>query len=305
MLSFKDNPDFEHSRDNTEYKVVVKASDGGLTEWVEYFKVTVTLLDVEEEGEVKWTVDPDGTTGTEAAGQALLEFQAGAILTAAVSDPDGPDTLDNITWKWYRSSSKSATGTMIDGADALTAAYTVSDDANSNDVGMYLRAVATYTDRRGDNKTAEFVSPYPVRPAKVQQNSIPEFAPTAVAREVQEGPAGMIVGAPVTATDADGDVLNYTLDGTDVASFEIDQATGQITTDAALDYDTLAEADRTLTVTVTATDSAGGDSDPVATVTINLLDVNEAPDFVVDPNDATTSIAGMAADKNEEGVGTA
>ena len=146
VLSFKDNPDFEHSRDDTTYKVVVKASDGGLTQWVEYFKVTVILLDREEDGKVEWTVDPDGAGG-EGPNQDLLEFQAGAILTATVSDPDGPVTLTNVTWKWYRSSSRSATGTVIDGAEA--AAYTVSDDADSYDVGMYLRAVATYTDRRG------------------------------------------------------------------------------------------------------------------------------------------------------------
>ena len=45
---------------------------------------------------------------------------------------------------------------------------------------MYLRAVATYTDSRGRNKTAEFVSPHPVRPAKVENNSPPEFASTAL-----------------------------------------------------------------------------------------------------------------------------
>ena len=163
MLRFKDNPDFE-ARESKIYKVVVKASDGGLTEWVEYFKVTVTLLDVEEEGEVAWTVDPDGAVG-EDGDQDLLEFQAGATLTATVSDPDGPDggtDLTNIRWKWYRSSSKSATGTMIDGADALTGMPTPCRmNAESNDIGMYLRAVATYTDRRGVNKTAEFVSHLP------------------------------------------------------------------------------------------------------------------------------------------------
>ena len=102
----------------------------------------------------------------------------------------------------------------------------------------------------------------------------------------------MIVGAPVTATDADGDVLNYRLVtvGTDAASFAIDQATGQITTAAALDYDpttTTPTPIRIFTITVTATDSAGGntvetpetDVPDSATVTINLLDVNEPPVF--------------------------
>ena len=38
----------------------------------------------------------------------------------------------------------------------------------------------------------------------------------------------MVVGAPVTAMDADGDVLNYTLGGAAATSFRIDQETGQI-----------------------------------------------------------------------------
>ena len=73
---------------NNTYNAVVRASDGGVTTWVEYFKVTVTVLNVEEKGKVAWTVDPDGTGGIEAPVPPLLEFQAGAILTAAVTDPD-------------------------------------------------------------------------------------------------------------------------------------------------------------------------------------------------------------------------
>ena len=80
---------------------------------------------------------------------------------------------------------------------------------------------------------------------------MPEFATTATARDVQEAlKAGSNVGAPVTATDVDRDVLNYTLavqysvaaDGTRTEivadlPFKIDQATGQIMTNAKLDFD--------------------------------------------------------------------
>ena len=43
--------------DNT-YKVVVVASDGGRTNLINWFKVTVNVTDMEEEGKVTWTVDP-------------------------------------------------------------------------------------------------------------------------------------------------------------------------------------------------------------------------------------------------------
>ena len=91
VLTFKAPPDFESKvqADGTTadpYKVVVQASDGGLTEWVEYFKVTVEILDQEEEGKVTWTVDTRRPLWGNPL--SLLEFQAGAELTATVTDLD-------------------------------------------------------------------------------------------------------------------------------------------------------------------------------------------------------------------------
>ena len=309
VLSFMAEPDYETALDageNNEYKVVVQASDGGVTTWVQYFKVTVNVLDVEEDGEVTWTVDPDGTANTdEDAGQTLLEFQAGAVLTATVTDLDGPATIvaDTTAWRWHRSPSNTGPWTMISDENdvpEMSATYTASDTADNNDVGMYLRATANYTDRRGSDKTADFVSLHTVKATKVENNSLPEFAPTAVERNVQEELAGANVGPPVTARDADDHVLNYDLlVGTAPVTpenfadyFAVNQATGQITTAAALNYETPGEGWQTVTdpvteivtktflVTVRATDSAGGETggtgadDPDhATVTITLLNV--------------------------------
>ena len=69
--------------------------------------------------------------------------------------------------------------------------------------------------------------------------------------------AGENIGDPVTATDADaGDTLTYTLGGADMDSFDIDDATGQLMTKAALDYEAPADADtdNAYEVTVTASD---------------------------------------------------
>ena len=46
-------------KDN-EYNVVVQASDRGKMDQHNWFKVTVTVVNVDETGEVTWTVDPDG-----------------------------------------------------------------------------------------------------------------------------------------------------------------------------------------------------------------------------------------------------
>ena len=75
-------------------------------------------------------------------------------------------------------------------------------------------------------------------------------------------PSGTVIGEPVTAeTDntltSDGtetpDRLTYTLGGTDAASFSIARDTGQLSTKAALDYETK----QSYAVTVTATDPGG------------------------------------------------
>ena len=62
----------------------------------------------------------------------------------------------------------------------------------------------------------------PVEPEP--ENNAPEFAAATATRSVAENTAaGMPVGAPVTATDADDDTLTYTLGGSDAGSFAIDE----------------------------------------------------------------------------------
>ena len=66
VLTFASSPDFEAptggtANDSNTYQVVVQASDGGVESFVNWFKVTVTVTDVEEPGMVaEWDVDADG-----------------------------------------------------------------------------------------------------------------------------------------------------------------------------------------------------------------------------------------------------
>ena len=103
-------------------------------------------------------------------------------------------------------------------------------------------------------------------------NNAPEFAAGEDdARSVAENTAaGENIGAPVMATDTDaGDTLTYTLGGADMASFDIDGATGQLMTKAALDFETK----DSYTVEVMADDGNGG-TDTI-TVIITVTDVPE------------------------------
>ena len=139
----------------------------------------------------------------------------------------------------------------------------------------------------------------------VPTNTAPAFASATATRSVAENTAaGGNIGAAVAATDSDaGDVLTYTLGGTDMASFNINGATGQLMTQAMLDHETKAS----YTVMVTVTDRAGL-TDSI-TVTITVTDENEAPMFadetatrMVDENtaaDMTIGDAFMATDPDD------
>ena len=94
-------------------------------------------------------------------------------------------------------------------------------------------------------------------------------------RSVQENTASdRNIGDSVTATSYHSDyTIAYTLSGTDDDSFSIDATSGQLKTDAALDYETK----NSYSVTITATDD--DDFSSTIDVTINVTDVNEAPQF--------------------------
>ena len=106
-------------------------------------------------------------------------------------------------------------------------------------------------------------------------NSAPTFTDgTATDRRIAENSvADVNIGTPVAATDADDDPRTYSLGGTDVNSFAIDDSTGQIKTKDPLDF----EVKSRYSVTVSVDDNRGG-TDSID-VTIIIIDVNEAPKF--------------------------
>ena len=122
-------------------------------------------------------------------------------------------------------------------------------------------------------------------------NTAPVFATDTTSRSFTEtvGDAAVTdqgeVGAVVTATDADGDSLIYTLEGTDAAKFYIVADTGQIRTDFNQKYDR--ETQASYSVTVKADDSNGG-SDTIA-VTINVDNAEEKPVAPAIPTVTATS----------------
>ena len=318
VLEFTSAPDFEDpkggaSDDAITYNATVTATsdDGAGSTNTDTYSVSVKLTDVPEDGEVSWTVDPDGGATHTPGTPKLTQFQVDASVMASVEDGDISGATKTVVathtdvpaapiWRWYRSPDKVSDGTEISGATTDT--YTVTPA----DVGMYLRVVAIYRIAGNvDQETASLTSDYPVLAARVGANKL-KFDPSALKRSVAEGKKGASVGDPVTATGGHG-AVNYTLGdattGVDNDRFKVDQKTGQITTNVDFNSEgegaataspaaagSCAEAasgspDTECIVTVRATDASGSATAAAAsagvfvdaTVTITLTDVNEKP----------------------------
>ena len=242
------------------YTVTVTASDGTLTATVD---VTVTVTNIDEAGTVALSTN---------------EPSARAEITAALTDPD--EGVTGAVWQWERSSDGNT-----DWADIGTSSpsYTPVD----GDVGYHLRATASYTDGHGPGKTARTASTQAVQAGA---NRPPEFDSATATREVPENTeAGADVGAPVTAADPDtGDTPAYTLGGTDATFFDIDASTGQLQTQAALDYETKSG----YTLTMTASD---GTLTATVDVTVTITNIDEAGTVALSTNQPSARAETTAA----------
>ena len=104
-------------------------------------------------------------------------------------------------------------------------------------------------------------------------NSDPEFDPASYTFSVSEDASTADTVGTVSATDPDeGDTVSYSITaGNGDGKFMIDGGTGEITVNAALDYETTDE----YRLTVEASDERGGTD--TATVTVTVTDVAEDP----------------------------
>ena len=323
VLTFKSPPNYEvqTDRDGTTtagatavttddiYHVEIVASGTILVD------ATVTVLNVDDLG--KATLDH-------------LQPAEDVEFTASVSDEDdgvktaATDDARNLLdpaiaeWKWERSQSGTSGWSIIAGEAGES--YT----PKTEDVGYYLRATASYSNRdytdttdpnyaaNAPVRTASKRSEYPVK-ASTNVNQGPVFPDSdedtdgkQQNRAVDENDKNAPVGGAVSARDA-GDVLEYSLgdvlafqtraaDGTlsDAVDsvpgdFNIDEATGQISADGSLNH----EAAAFYTVVVTATDPFRATDTVTVTITVN--DVNDAPRF-------TTGSTGTSTGAIREGV---
>ena len=125
-------------------------------------------------------------------------------------------------------------------------------------------------------------------------NRAPVFAEgSGATRAVAENTAsGTDIGAAVSASDADGDALTYSLGGADAASFAVGAATGQLGVLEPLDHESRAS----YSVTVTAADPQGATAS--IGVTISVTDTDEPPGKPDAPAVSSASSSGLSVSWN-------
>ena len=240
------------------YTVVVIVSDGSLTDEI---TVTITVTDVPESPTNTAPAFTDGSSTTRSIAE---NTRAGVNIGAPVSatDADSGDTLtyalggpDGSSFDIEPTSGQLRTRVALDYETKVS--YTVTVTVSDGSLTDAISVTITVTD-------------VPESPT----NRGPTFTEgSTTTRSVAENTgSGVNIGAPVAATDVDNDSLTYTLSGLDAASFGINSTTGQLRTNAPLDYETK----RTYTVTVTVSDGSLTDAISV-TITVTDLDDQQSP----------------------------
>ena len=225
VVTFAKTPNYEAPEDAGgdnvyEFRVVATDLQSGSSRRNVGTDVTVTVGDVEEAGTL--TVDN-------------LSPAAGQTVTFRLTDPDGGIDTTSMTWV-IQSLATGGSWARVSGVltpASATFPWVVDEDVT----GKAIRAMVTYTDRRGSGKTA-LSQQTAEATADPIANAPPRFRGGST-WSVEEGPAGGVVGTPTSVTDRDNDALTYGIQsGQDAALFEIDPSTGQVSLAQALDFET-------------------------------------------------------------------
>ena len=248
VLEFSSAPDFEAPADadgDNTYMVTVMASAGGEEETM---AVSITVDNAEEAGTV--TLNPTRpSVGTE--------------ITASLEE--GDDIVSTVSWQWASADAKDGTFTDISGANSATYIPVVGD------VGMYLRAMASYTDGYGaDTATSD--------PTESAVTQLAVNGPDAA--DHPENTTS--VNATYTASGASGTVA-WTVSGDDAGAFTI--SGGMLTFNTAPNFEAAADANTDNMYNVTVVATADGNMD-THDLTVTVTDMDEDGSVTVMPTSA-------------------
>ena len=237
QIRVKQGTVLDHEDPNSNsYSVTVTATDPSTAS--DSIPVDITVTDVNEPPEA---VRDDATTVED------MSVEIEVLLND--SDPEG------------ESLSVLSVASPVNGVATVEADHTITYIPRAD-----FHGVDTFTYRASDGALSADAT---VVVTISSLNDSPQFAAAMTKRTVAAGAAADTeVGAPVEATDRDGDTLTYLLGGVDASSFEIDEYTAQITVASGTVLDPSSQD--SYTVTVTATDTSGASGDITVTITVTM-----------------------------------
>ena len=227
------------------HSVTVTASDTSNAS--DSVTVTIEVTDVNER--------PDAVADT-----ATVTEDGEVTIDVLANDSDPEDERSALTIRVTRNPrrGRATANEPVNTGDNPTITYTPSADYNGADIFTYEVRDAGSPSLSSAATVALTIDPV---------NDSPVFRSPTTSRSVSESASsGDNVGAPVTATDVDGDTLTYRLFGVDAGFFDIGARSGQITVAGAVTFDR--ETRDTYAVTVDASDRNGGTASTDVTVTV-------------------------------------
>ena len=268
VVTFASAPDFETPTDSGSdniYNFVVAVADGkgGTANQ----SIAITVTDV---------ADNASPIITSSATASVAENQTSAIAVIA-TDADGDSLTYSLTGADSPAFAISATGviTFVAAPD-----FEAPTDSGSDNVYNVTVGVA---DGNGGTASQNIA----ITVTDVRDTNDNPVITSASSASVAENQTAAI---SVVATDADGDVLTYSLSGTDAALFSV-SATGGITFNTAPDFETPTDAGANNVYDVTVNVDDGNNGSTSQNIAVTVTDVNENNSNPVITSAATASVA--------------
>ena len=236
--------------------------------------------------------------GIHGVGYAELTFTEGDTTTREIEENTPAGTNIGVSLRYTREEVESCSSAILRGPDA-----------RAFDVERVFRGIQLKTKSALDYETKDSYEVKVIISSSVgghrdtirvtinvtNVNEAPMFAEAnsgtdRIYRSIPESTtAGTNIGDPISAIDPDGsdNVLTYNLDGVNAGMFGIDSNTGQLRTDAPLDYEAFESEPRAYFISVRAFDGA---MSAQIDVRIDVEPVNEFAPMFIEGNAATREI---------------
>ncbi len=244
------------------YTVTITVSDGILTDTI---TVTINVTNLDERRTNNPPVFTEGTSTTRTIAENTdADENIGAPIAAKDAD-------------------KNTLAYLLSGSDASSFAIDSTSGQLKTSAALNHETKAAYTvnvivsDGSGRDTISVTINVTDVNEAPVIAANTQRTLSV-----LENAAAGVNIGGTLSVSDQDdGDILTFTLGGTDAATFDIVSTSGQLQTKAALDYETK----KSYAVRITVSDGKLKDT---IDITINVADVDENRSPAFSDGDSTT-----------------